>query len=291
MNTTVRLSVIALLVLAALGVPRPADLAPDRPEAAPPKATGAQEVEVVAVLIDQNTQQPTVVLQGKRDKRSVELAIGLAEATGIAVPLQGVTPPRPLTHDLFLTLFGRLKVTLTRVVITDLRDDVFYAIVYLNTGGRSSSSTRVRPTRSRWPSARRRRCSSRSACSTRPAPARSRAARRSDEPWPSPSAPTRSGRSSGAWRTSSPSSARSSAISPVASRRRCARPSPSTTSAGSARPRRASRGSRSRSAIPTCTGRGASTRRRACCSTARPAPGSRSSPRRWPPRRARSSTT
>ena len=35
--------------------------------------------------------------------------------------------------------------TLTRVVITDLRDDIFYAIVYLNTGGRSSSSTRVRP--------------------------------------------------------------------------------------------------------------------------------------------------
>jgi bifunctional DNase/RNase len=135
MNTSVRLSVIALLVLAALGVPRPADLAPDRPEPAPPKATGPQEVEVVAVLIDQNTQQPTVVLQGKRDKRSVELAIGLAEATGIAVPLQGVTPPRPLTHDLFLTLFGRLKVTLTRVVITDLRDDIFYAIVYLNAGG------------------------------------------------------------------------------------------------------------------------------------------------------------
>ena len=99
------------------------------------KPTGAQEVDVVAVMIDQNTQQPTVVLQGKRDRRSVVLAIGLAEATGIAVPLQGVTPPRPLTHDLFLTLFGRLKVTLTRVVITDLRDDIFYATVYLNTGG------------------------------------------------------------------------------------------------------------------------------------------------------------
>src|SRR5207302_8457134 len=83
----------------------------------------------------QSTRQPTVLLQGKRDKRSVALAIGLAEATGIAVPLQGVTPPRPLTHDLFLTLFGRLKVTLTRVVITDLRDDIFYAIIYLNAGG------------------------------------------------------------------------------------------------------------------------------------------------------------
>jgi len=50
------------------------------------------------------------------------MVIGPAEATGIAVPLQGVTPPRPLTHDLFLTLFGRLNVQVTRVVITDLRD-------------------------------------------------------------------------------------------------------------------------------------------------------------------------
>lgn len=135
MNTSVRIGVTALLMLAVLGLPHPADLAPDRPEVAPPKATGAQEVDVVAVMVDQSTQQPTVLLQGRRDKRSVALAIGLAEATGIAVPLQGVTPPRPLTHDLFLTLFGRLKVTLTRVVITDLRDDIFYAIVYLSAGG------------------------------------------------------------------------------------------------------------------------------------------------------------
>ena len=135
MNTSVRIGMVGLLIVAVLGMPERASLAPDRPEVAPPKPTSAQEVDVVAVMVDQNTQQPTVLLQGKRDKRSVALAIGLAEATGIAVPLQGVTPPRPLTHDLFLTLFGRLKVTLTRVVITDLRDDIFYAIVYLNAGG------------------------------------------------------------------------------------------------------------------------------------------------------------
>lgn len=135
MNTSVRIAVIVLSMVAVLGAPDRASMAPDRQDVVPPKPTGAQEVEVVAVMVDQNTQQPTVLLQGKRDKRSVALAIGLAEATGIAVPLQGVTPPRPLTHDLFLTLFGRLKVTLTRVVITDLRDDIFYAIVYLSTGG------------------------------------------------------------------------------------------------------------------------------------------------------------
>jgi uncharacterized protein len=135
MKTKVRIGVIILLIFAVLGVPERAYVAPDRQDLTPPKPTGAQEVEVVAVMLDQATQQPTVMLQGKRDKRSVALAIGLAEATGIAVPLQGVTPPRPLTHDLFLTLFGRLKVSLTHVVITDLRDDIFYASIYLNAGG------------------------------------------------------------------------------------------------------------------------------------------------------------
>ena len=53
---------------------------------------------------------PAVILQGKRDGRRLVMTIGPAEATGIAVPLQGVTPPRPLTHDLFLTVFGRLNV-------------------------------------------------------------------------------------------------------------------------------------------------------------------------------------
>src|SRR5262245_19570845 len=135
MNTSVRIGVVALLIVAVLGVPERASLAPDRPEVAPPKPTGAQEVEVVAVMVDQNTQQPTVLLQGKRDKRSVALAIGQAEATGIAVPLQGVTPPRPLTHDLFLTLFGRFNVQVTRVVITDLRDEVYSATLHLSAPG------------------------------------------------------------------------------------------------------------------------------------------------------------
>jgi bifunctional DNase/RNase len=135
MRTSGRAGLIALLTLLAVAAPERAALAPERPEIAAPKATGPQEVEVLAVMLDQRTQQPTVVLQGKRDRRSIAMAIGIAEATGIAVPLQGVTPPRPLTHDLFLTLFGRLKVALNRVVITDLRDDIYYATVFLTAGG------------------------------------------------------------------------------------------------------------------------------------------------------------
>jgi len=140
MSGMTRLGALALLSLALTGAAGPGERAP----VGRPAVTGPQEVEVVAVLMDQRTQQPTVVLQGKRDKRSLVMAIGLAEATGIAVPLQGVTPPRPLTHDLFLTLFGRLKVALVRAVITDLRDDVYYATVSFTVDG-SEFSLDARP--------------------------------------------------------------------------------------------------------------------------------------------------
>ncbi|MGH7263696.1 MAG: bifunctional nuclease family protein [Candidatus Rokuibacteriota bacterium] len=104
------------------------------PEVATPGA-GAQEAEVAGVVVDPTSRQPMVVLQGKRDKRSLVMAIGPFEATGIALPLQGVTPSRPLTHDLIMTLLGDLKATLQRIVITDLRDDVYYALLFLDVNG------------------------------------------------------------------------------------------------------------------------------------------------------------
>lgn len=100
-----------------------------------PVLSGLQEAEVVGVVLDPETQQPMVLLQGKRDKRRLAMVIGFFEANGIAIPLQGVTPPRPLTYDLLLTLLGNLKANLKRVVITDLRDDIYYATLFLDAQG------------------------------------------------------------------------------------------------------------------------------------------------------------
>ena len=126
---------LPLLIAAALAA-APARLPAQTPAPAGPQEAPAQEVGVVGLFLDSASLQPTVVLQGKRDRRSFGMAIGAAEATGIAYPLEHRVPPRPLTHDLFLTLFGRLKVTVIRVVITDLKDGIYYATVFLDSGGR-----------------------------------------------------------------------------------------------------------------------------------------------------------
>ena len=127
-----RMSRIGLpLLTAAMLAAAPAHL-----PAQTPAPAGPQEVRVVGVFLDSRGLGPTLVLQGKRDRRSIAMSIGAAEATGIAFPLENRVPPRPLTHDLFLTLFGRLKVTVTRVVITDLKDGIYYAVVFLDAGGK-----------------------------------------------------------------------------------------------------------------------------------------------------------
>jgi bifunctional DNase/RNase len=127
-----RLQWLGFLVIVSVGLLG----ARDQGVTGPPAVTGGpQEVTVLGLLVDEDTQQPTILLQGKRDKRTFAMVIGPAEATGIAFPLQNLTPPRPLTHDLFLTLFGRLHVTVTKAVITDLRDNTYYATLYLSANG------------------------------------------------------------------------------------------------------------------------------------------------------------
>jgi len=122
---------IGLPILAAVLVAAPAHL-----PAQTPAPAGPQEVRLVGVFLDSRGLHPTLVLQGKHDRRTFAMGIGAAEATSIAFPLENRVPPRPLTHDLFLTLFGRLKVTVTRVVVTDLRDGIYYATVVLDASGR-----------------------------------------------------------------------------------------------------------------------------------------------------------
>ncbi len=129
-----RLSILLTVGLALAGARGSGETPPSPP---PSSLDSPQEVAVMGVFMDTQAQQPVVLLQGKRDRRSFAMVIGPAEATGIALPLQNVTPPRPLTHDLFLTLFGRLSVKVEKVVITDLRDNTYFATIHLDAKGAS----------------------------------------------------------------------------------------------------------------------------------------------------------
>jgi uncharacterized protein len=125
-------SAVALGLIAAAGAALAASAGPQGKEL---RAAARQEATVVGLIVHPRTQQPVVVLEGRQDKRRVALVIGPTEATGIAMPLQNITPPRPLTHDLFLTVFGRLNVAVRRVIVTDLRNDVYYATLVLDAAG------------------------------------------------------------------------------------------------------------------------------------------------------------
>jgi bifunctional DNase/RNase len=94
------------------------------------------EMEVLGVTAAQESDQTAILLRGKGEKRELTLFVGLFEAQSIAVPLQRLTPPRPLTHDLTLSLLATVRSHLRRVIISDFKDNIYYATLYIETDGK-----------------------------------------------------------------------------------------------------------------------------------------------------------
>jgi bifunctional DNase/RNase len=92
------------------------------------------EVEVRSVGFDNVSNAPVVVLQDHDRKMGLPIWIGPAEAQSIAMQMQGVNPPRPLTHDLMKTILERAGVEFQKVVIQDLKESTYYARIYLQAG-------------------------------------------------------------------------------------------------------------------------------------------------------------
>lgn len=87
------------------------------------------------------TNQPIVLLREREGDRYLPVWIGAAEAAAIAFAQQGVTPPRPLTHDLLRDVISALGHQLREVRIVELRDNVFYASLVFGEGVEVSSRT------------------------------------------------------------------------------------------------------------------------------------------------------
>jgi bifunctional DNase/RNase len=97
--------------------------------------SGTVETKVKTLLIDPATQTPVVVLESIGDKRALPIWIDVPEAKAIALELEHVKLPRPLTHDLIRDILQRLNATLQRVTITELRESTYFALLSLTAKG------------------------------------------------------------------------------------------------------------------------------------------------------------
>jgi len=93
------------------------------------------QMRVKVVGLDQSSMVPVVILTDADERYYLPVVIGPAEANAIAVVLEGLTTPRPLTHDLLLSTIKELGAAVERVAITELKDDVFYARISLRRNG------------------------------------------------------------------------------------------------------------------------------------------------------------
>ncbi len=91
------------------------------------------EMRVQGLMIDPITQQPMIVLRDPQSDAKLPMWIGAFEANAIALELEHVKTPRPMTHDLLAGLLDDLSATLTKIVITDLQENTFFAVLHLDT--------------------------------------------------------------------------------------------------------------------------------------------------------------
>src|SRR5205814_9175843 len=89
------------------------------------------EVRIRGLMMDPATNMPIVVLKDVGSDTVMPIWVGIFEANAIASEIEKVSAPRPMTHDLTRNLMRHLNAQLERVVITEIKDDTFYAVLWL----------------------------------------------------------------------------------------------------------------------------------------------------------------
>ena len=87
------------------------------------------EVKIGALIMDPNTNTPIVVLKGIDSETILPIWVGAFEANAIALEIEKIVPQRPMTHDLLRNFIIKTGFRVTRISITDLRDNTFYALI------------------------------------------------------------------------------------------------------------------------------------------------------------------
>jgi uncharacterized protein len=93
------------------------------------------EMKIRGLMMDPVTQTPIVILKDVSGGTILPIWVGMYEANAIALEIEKVSTPRPMTHDLMKTLLTGLQADVRKVVVSELRDDTFYAMIWLEKDG------------------------------------------------------------------------------------------------------------------------------------------------------------
>ena len=89
------------------------------------------EVKIGALIMDPNSNTPIVVLKSTDSETILPIWVGTFEANAIALEIEKIVPQRPMTHDLLRNLIVEIGLKVNRIIINDLRDNTFYALIDL----------------------------------------------------------------------------------------------------------------------------------------------------------------
>jgi len=110
-----------------------------------PSGNGLVEMEVSRIRIDERRGEQVIVLKERGGTRLLPIIIGISEVTAIKMKISGIQPPRPLTHDLFNAAMSQLGAKLTRIVISKLEFNTFFAKLVLQTKEGQITEVDARP--------------------------------------------------------------------------------------------------------------------------------------------------
>ncbi|WP_031495629.1 bifunctional nuclease family protein [Bryobacter aggregatus] len=93
------------------------------------------EMKIRTLMMDPVTQMPIVVLRDLSGNTILPIWVGVYEANAIALEIEKINTPRPMTHDLIRTLLQGMDTKVNRIVVSDLKDDTFFAVIWLEKDG------------------------------------------------------------------------------------------------------------------------------------------------------------
>src|SRR5208283_4412298 len=132
---------LGLLLVAAIVAACSCGRSPSNPSTADGLSPGDVRVQVARVGFDHETGSHYVMLLDETESRELPIMIGENEAQAIMLAMRGIKPARPFTHDLIRSIIGKTGNRVDRIVIADMRDEIYYATIYMD-GGRYSIDSR-----------------------------------------------------------------------------------------------------------------------------------------------------